>query len=265
MQVLATSWFTTNRDLVILAGILVVANLMLAWTNFRTIRASNKVAVSAERQATASEKQSAATDKTVSAAVDQLDLGREQLEQERRALLASVRPLLVDVPLGAFLRGDRQTGTYGHDQGSVTWIRDLRLQSYRLSVPIRNIGNGPAFIRQTLFATGPTQVFEGKVDRRVLAADELGNALLNVTQAEPNHSVMDAAFQQAVGHIAVGVKYSDLSGDQRWQSVLHVVRTAGPQNGRTEVVQVLIYRCDENWIRDNEPVVLTGVSDHLWS
>lgn len=255
MLLLATGWFNTNRDLVILTAVLVLANLVLAWTTHRTIRSSNKVAASAERQAIASEEQSAATDKTVTAALAQLNLGRDQLRQEQATLAASVRPLIVEVPLGTQVMNGRHGSAGTGDEGQI-WIYQND-GTIRIVVPIRNVGNGTAFVKRSRLRAGVSQLrFDATTDHEVLPTNELATITAVVKPEDRGYEVLIGAVE-----FRVDVLYSDLAGRQLTQSAIGFTRTPVemPLAGRCKgsVRQVALYESDDQWALGKQ-IVSTG-------
>jgi hypothetical protein len=58
----------------------------------------------------------------VSAALAQMELGRDQLKQEQATLSASVRPLIVEVPLGTRVVDARHSSVGKVDYGQSGYI-----------------------------------------------------------------------------------------------------------------------------------------------
>ena len=275
----APGFWTSEHVLVLVNVILAAAAVGTAIVGVRTIKSSNKVAKSAEDQARS-------TDASVKAALQQVELGQKTLEQERAALQASIRPLVVDVPSGMYWReNDQEMWRFDGkrtDMGEITWIKTLEYpEVVVLTVPVRNIGPGPAFIKGVQLMSGSedlstpdgTPIFdrwmqgkEGRgifsqpfIDHEVIPTGEMARITFSVGDPEST-GVLTKDF-------AVVVKYSDLSGAQRTQTVIRF-STVEPHQppGETmfrlvgDVLRVELFYATDHWIPDSEPFVSTGPS-----
>jgi hypothetical protein len=236
----ATGFWTANHLLVLLNAVLALATVAAVGVSITVARAAN-------RQATA-------TDNTVKATNDQLILGRDQLEQEREALLASVRPLVVDVPLGAFV--DYRTAQE-IDQGAVRSLLGGD-GSIILHVPIRNVGVGPAFLRTAMLLPRPGTILIATTTGNVLPTNELGAVDILASVSDEAFPIVKAS--RLAGSLVIAVDYADLGGQQRTRTLLHLGQTS---NETAPVTQVQLFRCDEKWVRESEPIVSTGTYQPL--
>jgi len=201
-----------------------------------TIKSANRVATSAADQAKATREQSAVASAQLIKSAEQLALGREQLEKEREALELSIRPILVDVP-AEDLRRARIVDT--NDVIEVT-------------VPVRNIGGGAAFVHEALFTTGVGNVDSAEVAQTVIPSGETTVINRRLPRAHP---LFGQIHRVRPVEVAVAVKYEDIAGNQRMQSVVRVVCL--PDDFGV-VRSVEMYNCDDRWIREADPIVQTG-------
>jgi len=250
---IATGFWTATHVLIVLNGVLAVAALGTMFVGVLAIRASNRLAASSED--------------AVGVASDQLDLvteqirlGYGQLELERSSLEASIRPVVVDVPVGLYLG---EGGLIGQDRGEISCTFGTD-QSIDLSVPVRNIGSGPAFVRRALLTTGPGNVLDAEANRRVIPTGELAKIFIKVRPDFIGHGAVAAAVT-SVGALAVALEYSDLGGEQRTQTLVHLYRfrsADGHSQGHFLVEQVELFPCDDNWVRQDKPDASSGSAQH---
>lgn len=209
-----------------------------------TIKASNKVAASAKDQAVAT--------------VESVALGQATLNQERAALEASIRPVIVEYPLGIDVhksepRDWRQLRGFV-DEGRI-WIavRDsAEADTVRVSVPVRNVGNGAAFVNRALITAGPGNVEDAECDHQVVPAGESAT----ITATIKDFSTTKLAFRYALfsKQMLVSLRYSDVGDWQRTATVIRIGTdqpdTDGPfRQTPAEVQQIEMFYCDENWVR----------------
>jgi len=213
--------------------------------------------VAALRATKSTEKLVEATNDQVMTLSRQVDIEQQQLDQEKSVQLDSVRPLVADVPLGVKVMMPPESGASKPiDRGSVVWAKDTD-NVIRISVPFRNIGAGPAFIHKVFFTPSVGIVVWGESMSNVVPIGEMSNAYYWFTEGSGYSSRADSWLE--AGHIKVGIWYSDIGTNQRFQSVLEVEKKESLLSGFA-VKRVLIYRCDEQWLREDEPFVQTGVA-----
>lgn len=244
MTVASTSWWTANHILILINGVLAAASVGAVIASLKTIKATSRVVTATEEQA-----------KKLG---EQVEVDKELLEQEKKVLLASTKPLLVEVPLGKVLEKIQFHGVHELDQGRIYWEKG-RDEGISIRVPFRNVGSGPAFIHRVYFSPNVGTVVKGWASSGVVPVGELVNAYYEFTPDSPFFSVRNEWL--ATGHIMAGILYSDLGSNQRFQSVLSVQRANDSESFYAD--QVLLYNCDENWIRETEPFVHTGETTPL--
>ena len=187
---------------------------------------------------------------------------RASLSQEREALQASVRPVIVDVPMGVYMTGEKRMGKYrtaSSDRGLIVFAR-VHDESLFLSVPIRNIGAGPAFVDQAWLGM-PKAGTVVNVDHQVIPANELAEVWIELPKSSHLHESLGKAHLS--GEYWVRVNYFDLSGRQRFQTVIQIVtKASGPEQRErsTRVKNVELARCDRFWRTDRKSRVTTGRS-----
>jgi hypothetical protein len=261
----ANGYWTSNHILVLVNVVLAAAAVATAIVGVRTIKASNRVAKSAEDQAKA-------TNTSVTAALQQVELGRMTLAQEREALRTSVRPVVVDVPLGVFLTEPPQVSGGGsirvlqqtRDDGTIWWRRDSKdNDTARITVPIRNVGPGSAFINSAYLSAGSEYVFAARVNHQVIPPGEMSWIVAEVTLTDSKNLVVRSKLYTS--QLDVGLRYSDVGGGQRTETILTIgaseladERDPPMMSARAAVHHVELFRCTEEWISEAEPFVSTG-------
>lgn len=228
--------------------LLIILNAVLASCAVASTFAALRATMSTEKLVEATNLQGAALAK-------QVDIEQQQLDQEKSVQLASVMPLIVDVPLGIKVMMPPESGASGPiDLGAVYWERDAD-NVVRISVPFRNVGAGPAFIHRVFFTPSVGLVTWGESRSEVVPVGELSSAYHGFTEGSGYYSLVDSWIE--AGHMKVGVWYSDIGTNQRFQTVLEVASQENLMSSFA-VQRVLIYRCDDQWLREDEPFVQTG-------
>ena len=165
------------------------------------------------------------------------------MEIERDAFVSASSPLIAEVP--------DTPGNWNDSDGGLV-----------ITVPVRNIGAGPAFIRKAMLSGSTGFLFETTIDHRIIPVNEIATIRVGVAADMPGKR--DLA---ALDEVEVALSYSDIGASRRRQTVLKMSfggRTtyqegtglAHSQRGRVRDVE--LYGCDENWTRADEPWVRTG-------
>ena len=134
------------------------------------------------------------------------------LWNERQAQLATFRPVVVDVPVvagGEWVTWEDHTATGG----------DLRI-----TIPVRNVGNGPALLFGSWFSL-PGGQEAGLVDREVIADGETAHAYIVAAARTSMVKPLQSAVSQSEKY-TVTISYFDLTGRRRFQTKLHLVTSA---------------------------------------
>ena len=237
-----THWFANTNH------ILALANVVVALVAVVAIIFSGKVAKASE--------------KTIEIAGEQIGLGQATLEQERATLLASVRPVIVEVPLGVYRTEGRKEGNILYptvDEGRVEFDID-RDHSFSIMIPVRNIGTGPAFVHSAMITSNPGSLTTAFVDHQAVPQGELAHVSLDVPSDDPFHQAV--VNVHLTGGLAAMIRYFDVGGVQRTQSVVRVsVRKPDEQEWSQRIAyvrQVELFRCDDNWIPEDAPFITTN-------
>lgn len=155
------------------------------------------------------------TQKQVAASNAQVDLAD-------RTLLASVRPLLVDVPLATFWVGE---GIERRDRGVIRLEPSQDAAGWlMLSVPVRNVGAGPALI-ESLKAELPAGIVVDQVIGRMLHSAVPTGELSRMQFEIQTKLDVQGALAIATGHdssVYVSVEYRDMARAQRLRSRLEI-------------------------------------------
>ena len=148
---------------------------------------------------------------------DQAVAAREEVALSRAALEASRRPVLVSVPLGLYASdtGD-SIMRIRTDPGAIAFYQSE--DRLTLSVPLRNAGDGLAFVRGIdIVWPRPDEVpgfWIGSASVTVIAPGEL-TAITNSTALESEELARSALERlQTIGVFSIEARYSDIAGAQ---------------------------------------------------
>jgi hypothetical protein len=241
---------TANQVLVLLNAILAAATLVTAFAAVVTIRSSKDVSKAAACQASATTEQATATAELAKKAGDQLRLGREALE-------ASIRPTITHVP--------QDTSHPDVDLGPEGQVEvKLELPGVVLfSVPIRNVGPGPAFLRGA-YLEGKGGKTDAYLKQRVLSNDEVTQIYIVARSGDPDLLSVAAVIEN---NFRVGVTYEDQTGGQKTLTVISVVRI--DWQGGTRIYYLPMsektYHCDDHWEHAETPFSTVGPDVPIWS
>ena len=221
-----------NSDWVINFGtlILAAAAIVSAWISVVSLKSSKNVLEAATAQSKAT--------------VDLVRVARAELA-------ASFLPLLASVPqhhLDSLLDRDIDRMVLVHD----------KLEDHlTVSVPIRNVGRGPALIKEARLVSidGSSSDVEAAPSHFVLPTGETTVIMARKTGEDDEQDQL--LIQLLNDDFRVVVRYSDVTGDQRMQTALYV---SAPNPNRF-IFQVEFNKCDENWDVTGAPVLATRLSD----
>jgi len=177
---------------------------------------------------------------------------RAAITQEKESLQAAFRPVIVDVPLGLYMEPSK-TNYNPDDLGAIHW-RNEPDGVVRLTVPVRNVGPGPAFVYGS-WVSAVTADSKAEIDHQVIPPNEI--AVISIETRRP--TTMRKALEEALkpgGSYAVTLSYLDLSGTRRFQSIIHLATKDNPLRATVEWIDV--HRCDKNWKVVVESRVVTG-------
>jgi hypothetical protein len=241
-----SSGFTVSDALTI--GVL-IANAVLAYLTLRTSKA-------AEHSAVAAEKGAAAADKQAAAATEQVRVAGEQVDTADRALAAQIQPVLVDEPLD--LAKETRVDFPGLWQTAHAGTILLGTEPHQgtLSVPVRNMGHGPAQIvgvgLRLVSADGKR--VEGpscnEVTRWVLPVGESGR--LNFWFTPQDLGPRWEAWQHTVqryGNFNLNVRYRDLGNRGDYVSAFTIDRKENHVNA-WRVRQIRLLTAEEAQAED---------------
>lgn len=160
MIVATGDWTAPN----IIQTLVAVGSLAAAFAAISAVKASNRVAKATEQLA---EK----TAETVALANQELRQGERQLNLARMSLQASYRPLIIGVPIPQGRSDNSFEGRifFYHDGKE----EDEKGQYVAISVPVRNIGNGPAKIISAVFFAQDVE-YAGDPSSLVMAVGDKG-------------------------------------------------------------------------------------------
>lgn len=205
IMILASSsdWTAPN----VIQTLVAIGSLGAALAAGWAVRASNRVATATEGQA--------------DLARQELKQGEQQLELSRTSLQAGYRPVIVGVPHGREL-----TATTGRimqptsDPGQIVFThwqdsgqQGPQYEHVRISVPVRNVGSGLAFIEQVFFQVQGKEVPGESSDILIAASERLKLTL----ELSSTHALF-AFYKTGKAPIQLRLIYSDLSRKQLWEN-----------------------------------------------
>jgi hypothetical protein len=236
-------FWTATHTLIILNAVLAAGSLITAGAALSSIKGTKGLV--------------GATQEQVKLVGSQVKIEQDQLDQQRAVQLAGVTPLIVDLPLGTKIVMPSQSGASALiDLGEIVWRKDFD-GVFRISVPFRNVGTGPSFIHNVLFSPSAGLVVKGRTKSGVVPVDEHSYAFYSFNADSSYFSLAESWL--AIGQMRVAIQYTDIGTNQRFQTDLDVKRNPVPTS-EFEVFRVQIFRCDVQWLRENEPFVETGES-----
>jgi hypothetical protein len=151
-----------------------------------------------------------------------------------KVLLASTMPIVVE-----------------NSTAPITWANNN--QTFIVHTSVRNVGNGPAFLRKAEFVTGRREPDTAiTLDHVVIAPGEATTVSYTARQGEPFYTEL----AQHPTEFAVAVNYDDISGTQRTRTV---IRVAIDPSHTSSILSAGLYRCDGNWNRERHPFAGTDV------
>jgi hypothetical protein len=214
--------------------ILAVTALITAGTAIAAVLSSMQVTDAAKEQADATATLATATADLAKNADDQLRLAREALE-------ASIRPAITYVP--------QDPSHPDSDLGPERQVKaGLALPGIVFfSVPIRNVGPGPAFI-QRAYLEGKGGKTDAYLKHLVLPSGEITQIY---GSARPGDSDLLAVAAVVENNFKVGVRYTDVNGGQRTQTVIGVARVDWSRRGHTHIyyqpMSEVTHHCGDDW------------------
>jgi hypothetical protein len=253
MLIAATGFWTTNHVLVITNVVLATATIITAVAAVRAIKASNRVAEATEADVRASLEQLKINEALVR-------VGGEQAELTKAGLDASIRPLIVDVPYGALAEVNETIfpGQPGqvvgrHDAGTIFFREHLDRSWIGVSLPVRNVGVGPAFIRSVKASFGSAAI-EARRLRHLVPPGEFMRVEVVTTPEDVMHATLGMLLDGADFGLDIWVDFTDLAGHQHTRSQFTLVGKAEALG----VFRVQLFNCSPSWDRETEAFVGSG-------
>jgi hypothetical protein len=221
-------WWNATR-------VLAVANVVLAAVGVGTVIFGLFAIKSSATLAVAAGKQAAASDR-IAVSADMQNL-------------AGVRPLLVEVPKG--LLGAAEIDQEG--PGKILWGKAAE-GTIVLTVPLRNIGPGAAFVDRVTIGPMNSPIAEAEMTSRAIAPGDVA-FIVSLAQlgsdATRNYEPLIRALEDGV--VTAEVTYADVNRTQRTLTRLTVAKA-----GNTTLVKIIeLYHCDETWRPIEPPFVRT--------
>jgi hypothetical protein len=138
-----------------------------------------------------------------------------------------------------------------------SYLRPLTAnKEYFMEVPIRNIGRGPAILRNVIFGVGPGLDAIGSFNIQVLPPKEEVMATLDMKNTNPEFF---AAFVEGARNqnLKVRVQYSDIFASQFLLSEFSIQRPT-EENSDYIVTNVSFFDCDDAFTPLSTPFATSG-------
>ncbi len=184
-----------------------------------------------------------------------VDLQRREIRATERSLEAAVQPMLVDLPIIRQARVELETINFEDGQKFVRARQDQVVvpmdtgDAVHVSVPLRNIGPGPALITGLSIFVMREASCRGQMTNAVVAQSELTRLNFTVLKGRGEYRDIISALARG-GPVEVEVGYTDGAGEQRFRTRVNLYS----RNGRWYVRQVFLYRgSDENYFAASGP------------
>jgi hypothetical protein len=260
------NWASRDFTVSTLAGLLVaVGTIILALFTWRLASATAKSVREARAERALTEQALRASNRIAASADEQLVVSREQVKGVKdqadaatHALQTAARPVLIDVPLQRFATRDflyKMEFADGltveiRDLGEVVVPREAARGYAYCSVPLRNVGTGPALIRGNRIVAGLSEYsWNGAISDPVVPAGELTRLTFTVPMDRGELNSITTGLLNGQPPPEIEVRYTDIDEFQDLRTRLHLNWT-GMQ---WYVRQVFFFRGD-----DGEPFASTG-------
>jgi hypothetical protein len=151
--------------------------------------------------------------------------GWQEMRIARKTLEVETQPLVTDVPRGILV----EPTLFGPRDHAALSLRAIGPEpTANIRVPIRNVGNGPARIREVVIVRTDGATAHGSVANPVLPPGEITHVGLSAEPDDPDWAVAaSVAIESADFDLIVG--YADASGHPREAVRLHVTNGQHPQ------------------------------------
>jgi hypothetical protein len=264
MSFMPASDLTTN----IIDGVIAAAAVVALFFSIKTLKDSRETSTEARKQA-------ASTVKLAESAA-------AQLNQQKRALAASIQPAVIDVGQDLL-----KLGTPG---AAFDLDRDISVKEpvdphgrklILITVPVRNVGPGPAFINSTrVWVPREVITIDGKevaagdeldetnvtVAQRVLNAGETMHVILSAMPNTPGDEVLRRVIDVVPGaSFMLYIRYTDLAGERRIRSELLIQSVESSPDGdptktdfRYMPMRIRLHECGPDWEPIGKPFVYSG-------
>jgi len=165
-----------------------------------------------------------------------------QMEIATREAGASVRPVIVTIPGEAIQMGVSQFGSPSR-------------RRVHIAFKIRNVGPGPAFVRDVQFGAGPGHVVAAQCDKMIMASGQEAQVSVLVPDTDPEFPAAASAASRIGRDTDFTIRYTDVFGGQRTATAFYV----SPDTANVaRIDKVQLYWCDVNWALDGQPHVSAG-------
>jgi hypothetical protein len=193
------------------------------------------LAMATRESVAATRREAAIAEQALAAAQEQARIGAEQVlatnrhaEIAQETLEASWRPILVDVPIGLFVVTSSSVfGSWDRGRVRVTEV-GRPLQKLRATIPLRNVGSGPAIIVSSSLSIGDYKsIAAPEISAPIVppAMDELTNIEFDIDVGRKDlGSLVDDLQKEGPDRPPwlVVVAYRDQAGSNLWRTEAHV-------------------------------------------
>jgi hypothetical protein len=156
---------------------------------------------------------------------------RAQTETARAALDAQTQPLLAAVPYGLYTRRGGGKVPLTHDRADVsvgTWTGSRGQPELAVLVPVRNVGNGAAYIRTVRFRVEAGFV-PGNAETVILPPGELTRVAFVAPEDSEDWNAAAEAIAIELQDFEVDIEYDDVTRRPRGVVTLRIANGQNPR------------------------------------
>lgn len=194
------------------------ATLLLASFTFRLASLTGRAVRATQTEVNLTVEALALSRTQARAAEEMAKIADRQASIASETLAASWRPFLVEVPLRTYMR--ESVASFDADRGAVTYHQKSD-GTILLSVPLRNIGSGPAILLESMLRARDQAARSESASNSIVAPGELTRVYFDLAPSNANQSELRAAVA-AGEEWDVEVDYLDQVGTKGWQTTLHM-------------------------------------------
>lgn len=267
----------------IIDGVIAAAAVVALFFSVLTLRDSQETSKEARKQAdsTANLAESAAAQlkeaqKQAESTVNLAENAAAQLKHQEQALSASIQPAVIDVGQDLLKLGREGPALDPARDVSVIEQPTSLGPMIVITVPVRNVGSGPAFINSTrIWVQREITIVDGKkvatgdeidatVAQRVLNAGEAMHVIATALPTTAADEVLRTVIEDSANFMLY-IRYTDLAGERRIRSELLIHAVSYQPGGdptktdsRYMPLRIRLHECGLDWEPIGKPFVYSG-------